>query len=42
MTIFWVVGDDWGWLHVLVKPILKTEISKNPRFSNIRVFDIHL
>ena len=20
MTIFWVVGDDWGWLHVLVKP----------------------
>ena len=20
LTIFWVVGGDWGWLHVLVKP----------------------
>ena len=27
MTIFWVIGDDWGWLfgdwgwlHILVKP----------------------
>ena len=33
MTIFWVIGDDWGWLlgdwgwlHVLVKPNFRTGI----------------
>ena len=39
MTIFWVVGDDWGWLgmiggdwgwlHVLVKPVCL--LNKSPQ-----------